>query len=72
VLYTVRSERLFCERLRYDFLCRWFLDLRDATSTFGATTSSKDRERLLEAKIFEEFFNDVVEEARRRRLLSDI
>ncbi len=70
-LYTVRSERLFCERLRYDFLFRWFLDLRDATSTFDATTFSKNRERLLEAKVFEEFFGEVVEEARRRRLLSD-
>jgi transposase len=70
-LYTVRSERLFCERLRYDFLFRWFLDLRDATSTFDATTFSKNRERLLEAEVFEEFFAEVVEEARRRRLLSD-
>src|SRR5689334_2752765 len=70
-LYTVRSERLFCERLRYDFLFRWFLDLRDATSAFDATTFSKNRGRLLEAKIFEEFFSEVVEEARRRRLLSD-
>ena len=23
-LYSVRSERLFCERLQYDFLFRWF------------------------------------------------
>ena len=26
-LYTVRSERLFCEQLDYNFLFRWFLDL---------------------------------------------
>ena len=70
-LYTVRSERLFCERLRYDFLFRWFLDLRDGTSTFDATTFSKNRERLLEVEIFEKFFAEVVEQARGRRLLSD-
>lgn len=70
-LYTVRSERLFCERLRYDFLFRWFLDLRDATTTFDPTTFSKNRERLLKADVFEKFFREVVEEARRRRLLSD-
>ncbi|MFN2604439.1 MAG: IS5 family transposase [Gemmatimonadaceae bacterium] len=70
-LYTVRSERLFCERLRYDFLFRWFLDLRDGSSTFDATTFSKNRERLLEAEIFTEFFREVVEQARGRRLLSD-
>lgn len=70
-LYTVRSERLFCERLRYDFLFRWFLDLRDGTTSFDATTFSKNRKRLLDAEIFEEFFREVVEQARRRRLLSD-
>ena len=42
-LYTVRSERLFCERLRYDFLFRWFLDLRDGSTTFDPTTFSKNR-----------------------------
>jgi transposase len=70
-LYTVRSERLFCERLGYDFLFRWFLDLRDGTSVFDATTFSKNRERLLEAEIFEEFFRQVVDQARKRQLLSD-
>ena len=27
-LYTVRSERLFCEQLDYNLLFRWFLDMR--------------------------------------------
>lgn len=70
-LYTVRSERLFCERLRYDFLFRWFLDLRDGSSTFDPTTFSKNRQRLLEAEIFEKFFRHVVDQARKRQLLSD-
>ena len=26
-LFSVPSERAFCERLRYDFLFQWFLDL---------------------------------------------
>jgi transposase len=26
-LYTVRSERMFCEQLDYNLLFRWFLDL---------------------------------------------
>ena len=26
-LYTVRSERMFCEQLGYNFLFRWFLDI---------------------------------------------
>ena len=26
-LYSIRSERAFCERLNYDLLFKWFLDL---------------------------------------------
>src|ERR1700741_3462342 len=26
-LYTIRSERMFCEQLDYNLLFRWFLDL---------------------------------------------
>lgn len=70
-LYTVRSERLFCERLQYDFLFRWFLDLPGVGTAFDATTFSKNRQRLLEAEIFEDFFAEVLEQARRRHLLSD-
>jgi transposase len=32
-LYSVRSERQFCERLRYDLLFKWFLDLYISCST---------------------------------------
>src|SRR5487761_1750562 len=34
-MYSVRSERQFCERLQYDMLFRWFLDMgiEDATSS---------------------------------------
>jgi transposase len=27
-MYSIRSERAFCERLNYDLLFKWFLDLR--------------------------------------------
>ena len=26
-MYSIRSERAFCERLNYDLLFKWFLDL---------------------------------------------
>src|SRR5712692_5857520 len=70
-LYSVRSERLFCERLQYDFLFRWFLDLSGVGTGFDATTFTKNRERLLEADLFGEFFREVIETARGSRLLSD-
>lgn len=69
-LYSVRSERQFCERLQYDLLFKWFLDLNVADPAFDATTFSKNRERLLEHAVADAFFAEVVAEAKRRKLLS--
>ena len=68
--YSIRSERQFCERLRYDLLFKWFLDLNISDEPFNATTFSKNRERLLAASVARAFFAEVVAEARRRSLLS--
>src|SRR3972149_8851695 len=46
-LFSVRSERQFCERLQYDLLFKWFLDLNIMDSAFDPYTFSKNRERLL-------------------------
>ena len=70
-LFSVRSERQFCEQLRYNLLFKWFLDLNVDDEPFNATTFSKNRERLLEAEVARAFFAEVVGEAGRRRLLSD-
>ena len=40
-LYTVRSERQFCERLRYDMLFKWFLNMNIGDPAFDATTFSR-------------------------------
>jgi transposase len=69
-LYSIRSERQFCERLRYDLLFKWFLDLNVSDEPFDASTFSKNRERLLAHDVSGAFFAEVVAEARRRRLLS--
>ena len=69
-LYSVRSERQFCERLGYDLLFKWFLDLNIADGPFDASTFSKNHTRLLEVDAARAFFAEVVAEARRRRLLS--
>jgi transposase len=70
-LYTIRSERQFCERLQYDLLFKWFLDLNIADAAFDHSTFSKNRERLLTHQVAERFFAEVVGEARQRDLLSD-
>jgi len=69
-LYSIRSERQFCERLRYDLLFKWFLDLNISDRGFDASTFSKNRQRLLEHDAARAFFSAVVAEARRRKLLS--
>ena len=70
-LYSVRSERQFCERLQYDLLFKWFLDLNISDPAFDASTFAKNRARLLEHEVAAAFFDAVLDEARRRHLLSD-
>lgn len=69
-LYSVRSERAFCERLTYDLLFKWFLDLAIDARAFDPTTFTKNRNRLLEAEIADRFFAAVVRQAQLRRYVS--
>src|SRR5262245_19088715 len=69
-LYTVRSERMFCEQLRYNLLFRWFLDIDMVEEPFEHSGFSHNRERLLKHDVAGEFFRAIVEQARRARLLS--
>ena len=71
VLYTVRSERLLMEQLNYNLLFRWFVGLGLDDRVWDASTFTKNRERLLEGKIAERFFEGVLRLARKERLLSD-
>jgi transposase len=69
-LYSMRSERAFCERLNYDLLFKWFLDLPIDAKAFDATTFTKNRERLLSHEIADRFFAAVVRQAQLRRYIS--
>ena len=69
-MYSIRSERAFCERLNYDLLFKWFLDMRIDEPAFDATTFSKNRDRLLKDKVADEFFEAVVRLAKLRRYMS--
>ncbi len=70
-LYTIRSERQFCERLQYDLLFKWFLDLNIMDPAFDPSTFSKNKTRLLDHEVSGQFFREVLAEAQRRKLLSD-
>ncbi len=71
LLYSIRSERMLMEQLDYNLLFRWFVGLTMDDPIWAPTVFSKNRDRLLEGDIAREFFQEVVEMARRRRLLSD-
>jgi transposase/IS5 family transposase len=69
-LYSVRSERAFCERLEYDLLFQWFLDMELSEHAFDASSFAKNRVRFMGAEIAKKFFEAVVQSARDANLLS--
>ena len=70
-MYSLRSERQFCERLRYDMLFGRFLDLGVDGDCFVPTVFSKNRERLLGQEVADKFLAETVAEARLRGYVSD-
>ena len=69
-MYSMRSERAFCERLNYDMLFKWFLDIPIDGKAFDPTTFTKNRQRLLDHEIADRFFAAVVDQAKLRRYVS--
>jgi transposase len=71
VLYSVRSERLLMEEIDYNLLFRWFVGLNADDEVWDATVFTKNRDRLLEADVANEFLAQVVAQARAKGLTSD-
>ena len=71
VLYTIRSERLLIEQLDYNLLFRWFVGLSMDDAVWNHSVFSKNRDRLLDGDIANEFLAKVLALAREKSLLSD-
>jgi transposase len=71
MLYSVRSERMLMEQMEYNLLFRWFVGLGVDDPVWDPTTFTKNRDRLLEHEISRKFFDQVIQQARSGRLLSD-
>ncbi len=71
MLYTVRSERMLMEQLDYNLLFRWFVGLSTNEPVWHPTVFTKNRDRLLQGAVAEEFFSLIVRQAREKKLLSD-
>jgi transposase len=69
-LFSVRSERQFCERLDYDLMFRFFLDMDVEQPSFDASTFAKNKERLLAADVARLFFEGIVKQAKAAGLMS--
>jgi len=63
--YSIRSERLLMERLEYDLLFRWFVDIGVDDPAW-----SKNRDRLLEGDIAAKFLGAILSQPKVKRLLS--
>ena len=71
MLYSIRSERLLMEEIDYSILFRWFVGLNLDDKLWDATVFTKNRDRLLEGDVANEFLAHVVEQARANGLTSD-
>src|SRR5512134_266607 len=71
IFYSVRSERLLMEQLEYNLLFRWLVGLNVDDPVWDPTTFTKNRDRLLDGDIAQEFFTAINEQARAKGLLSD-
>ena len=71
ILFSVRSEPMLLEQLRYNLLFRWFVGLSMDDVVWDVSTFSKNRKRFLEGEISRQFFEAAVDRARAANLLSD-
>jgi transposase len=63
--YSVRSEPMLLDELRYNLLFRWFVGLGMDDTIWDVSTFSKNRERFLEREISDKFFGAVAAKARK-------
>lgn len=70
VFYSVRSERMLMEQMRYNMLFRWFVGLAMDDTVWDHSVFSKNRDRLLDHEVIEAFFTEVMTIADKRGLLS--
>ena len=70
IFYSIRSERQLMEQTQYNLLFRWFIGLAMDDAVWVPTVFSKNRERLIEHDAVIELFNQVLQMAQERDLLS--
>ncbi|WP_366554818.1 IS5 family transposase [Aquibaculum sediminis] len=69
--YSIRSERQLMEQLDYNLLFRWFVGLSVDAPVWNPTVFCKNRDRLIEGEIADQFLAAVLSQPRVKALLSD-
>jgi transposase len=64
IFYSVRSERMLMEQMNYNLLFRWFVGLELDEPVWNHAVFSKNRERLLNQEVAQEFFRRVLAQAK--------
>src|ERR1700712_252533 len=67
--YSIRSERQLVEQIDYNLLFRWFVGLGMDDAVWNHAAFSKNRDRLLNSEVAQQFFSAVNRQA--KRFMSD-
>jgi transposase len=70
LFYSIRSERQLVERMDFDLLFRWFVGLGIDDPVWDHSVFSKNRDRLLNTEIAQDFLAALLGEPKVKRLLS--
>jgi transposase len=70
-LYSVRSERRFCDQLQWNILWMWFLDREVEEGSWNHSVFAKNSERVLSREVAVLFFRAVYDQSREAGWASD-
>jgi transposase len=69
-LYSIRSNRMLTEQIGYSILFRWFLGMALDEPVWDHSSFTQNQQRLIGSEAAGLFFQRVLEQARKKRLLS--
>jgi transposase len=70
VLYSIPSNVKLVEQIHFSILFRWFLGLGLDEAVWDHSSFSKNQERLIETDVAAQFLAAILEQARKKKLLS--
>ena len=70
VLYSIPSNVKLVEQIHFSILFRWFLGMDLDEAVWDASSFSTNQERLIQTDVAARFLAEVLEQARRKKLLS--